>query len=204
MSKIFTIKGLNGTQATIGRKIQKRSYVEGYIDASAVGVSGNAAGVAANRWATWLGTFVTAGEAGGAAAAFAVAEGTIAATLLTVAAPIIGGVLIGVGAGFGVRYVGRKLLNRVEELDLSEAVANGDIEIVDNADLLRLVQEEKTGFQLFSDPEWDVPAPKKATAVTTDKSVEAAAQAVVDAAAAATKAGAELADTVNKAAGAAA
>lgn len=171
MNQSFVITGVNSKQASLISKIQGRAYLEGQLDATSTGVAGLSAGFATAKLARLLGGFVTAGEVTTAgAAAFTVAEGTIMATMLTTVVPIIGGALIGVGIGYGVRYIGRKGINSIKELDLSEAIKNGDIEIIDSEETAKRVNAKECGLMLFSNPDWgDDVVTKKAAAVKVEE-----------------------------------
>lgn len=175
MSQSFVITGVNSKQASIISKIQGRAYLEGQLDATSVGATIFSAAFSATKLARLLGGFVTAGEVTTAgAAAFTVAEGTILATMLTTVVPIVGGALIGVGVGFGVRYIGRKAINNIKELDLTEAIKNGDIEIIDSEETAKRVNAKECGLMLFSDPDWgDDIVTKKATGVKVEEAKSA-------------------------------
>lgn len=147
-NQAFTINGINGKQASVVRTIQQRSYIEGNLNAGSSAAAGLSAGFASFKLATWLRGMVVAAET--PAVAMAVAEGTIAATLLTTVVPIVAGTAIGIGVGYGIKYIGEKLINDNKHLNLDEALANGQITLIETEEQRKQANEDCTGIMLFT------------------------------------------------------
>lgn len=120
----FIIKGIDKNQAKAVRKMNHRSFNEGYWAGTAGGLGGVAGGIAAVAARRYLTQFVVAaGEAG--AAGFAVQAGTAAAAALTIAAPIAIGAAAGAGVAWGVEKIGQFFNNRSDMTRLTDLVEEG-------------------------------------------------------------------------------